>query len=381
LSASHDVCFVGLKCYDLLVGAEVPRYLGGVEKQLVALAHGMVEQGMKVAFITYDHGQQDIEQVDGITIIKSFAQEAGLPGLRFLHPRMTVLWSTMKKANAAFYIQMGSGSETGQVAMGCRGFAGIQRKFVFCVASDADCVPDLPFLPVRRERTLYRYGLKRADLVISQTASQQKLMSETFAKPSKVIAMPFQGPLAQQYTAPTPPDPKQIKVLWVGRIIDVKRLEWLLDVAEQCPDDHFDVIGTPNSESGYSRNLITRAADIRNVTMHGRVAEAALPGLFKQASVLCCTSVIEGFPTTFMEAWSYGIPVVTTFDPDNVIARKGLGKVVQTVDELVAVIAEVSCDSKQWQVLSERVREYYLENHTLAAAIPRFIDAFSGIGI
>ena len=379
MSARHDVCFVGLKCYDLLTGAEVPRYLGGVEKQLVALARGMVDAGMKVAFITYDHGQCDVELVDGITIIKSFAQEAGLPGLRFLHPRMTVLWSAMKKANAGIYIQMGSGSETGQVAMGCRGFAGLCRKFVFCVASDADCVADLPFLPVRRERVLYRYGLKKADLVISQTTAQQKLMFETFAKQSSVIPMPFQGPDETQFAAPAPPDPDKIKVLWVGRIIDVKRLEWLLDLAERCPDYQFDVVGTPNTESDYSRYLMVRADTIMNVTMHGRVPEAALPGLFMQASVLCCTSVIEGFPTTFMEAWSYGIPVITTFDPDNIIAENDLGRVAQTVDELASFIQELSCDSKLWQDLSAKVRQYYLANHTLNAAIPRFRMAFSEI--
>lgn len=379
MSIRHDVCFVGLKCYDLLSGAEVPRYLGGVEKQLVALARGMVDAGMKVAFITYDHGQRNVEMVDGITIIKSFAQEAGLPGLRFLHPRMTVLWSAMKKANAAIYIQMGSGSETGQVAMGSRGFAGLRRKFVFCIASDADCVADLPFLPVRRERVLYRYGLKKADLVISQTTAQQKLMLETFAKQSNVIPMPFQGPQGQQYVAPAAPETGNIKVLWVGRIIDVKRLEWLLDLAERCSDYQFDVVGTPNTESDYSRSLMARADEIRNVTMHGRVPEAALPGLFMQASVLCCTSVIEGFPTTFMEAWSYGIPVITTFDPDNIIAANGLGKVAQTVDELAAFIHELSSDSKQWLAFSAKVRDYYLGNHTLAAAIPRFKMVFSGI--
>ncbi len=379
MSVAHDVCFVGLKCYDLLSGAEVPRYLGGVEKQLVALATGMVEAGLNVAFITYDHGQKDVEQHDGITVISSFSQDAGLPGLRFFHPRMTVLWSAMKKANAALYIQMGSGSETGQVAMGCRGFAGIRRQFVFCVASDADCVADLPFLPVRRERALYRYGLKQSDLVISQTTTQQKLMSDTFAKPSAVIPMPFQGPSEHEFKAPAAPDPEHIKVLWVGRIIDVKRLEWLLDLAERCPEYQFDVVGTPNTESDYSHGLISRADGIENVTMHGRVPEAALPGLFMQASVLCCTSIIEGFPTTFMEAWSYGIPVVTTFDPDHIIAVNGLGRVVNTVDELATDISEVCADAQAWLTLSDKVRLYYLENHTLNAAIPRFMSAFSGV--
>jgi len=380
LKYDFDVCFVGLKCYDLLSGAAVPRFLGGVEKQLVALAEGMVEGGLRVAFITYDHGQQDIEQHKGISVFKSFSQDAGLPVVRFFHPRMTRIWSTMKKVNARVFVQMGSGSETGQVASGCRYFTHQPASFLFCVASDADCSPDLPFLPVLREKILYRYGLRASDAIVAQSHKQQQMLQDTFSLDSKVIPMPFNGPDESTYVAPAPPGPGVISVLWVGRIIDVKRLEWLLDMAEACPDYQFDVVGTPNQESDYSQGLYDRAAGIKNVTLHGRVGEKELPGFFKRASVLCCTSIIEGFPTTFMEAWSYGLPIVTSFDPDNMIARNELGFVDGTVDGLVKALNSLFSDSELWQQFSTRARQYYLQNHTLGAVTPRFIKVMENIG-
>ena len=36
--------------------------------------------------------------------------------------------------------------------------------------------------------------------------------------------------------------------------------------------------------------------------------------------MLLSTSDFEGFPNTFLEAWSVGLPIVSTFDPDTVFA-------------------------------------------------------------
>ena len=60
-----------------------------------------------------------------------------------------------------------------------------------------------------------------------------------------------------------------------------------------------------------------------NVTLHGRVERERMPSLYQDALCLCCTSVLEGFPNTFLEAWSVGLPVVSSFDPDHLIAERG----------------------------------------------------------
>ena len=106
-------------------------------------------------------------------------------------------------------------------------------------------------------------------------------------------------------------DHRSPRVLWVGRISEQKRFEWLLDIAERCPDIAFDVVGAASAESDYSSTLIQRATGVPNVKMHGWVPYAEMTWYYRNCHILCCTSAYEGFPNTFLEAWALGIPVIS----------------------------------------------------------------------
>ncbi|MEW5757420.1 MAG: glycosyltransferase family 4 protein [Pseudomonadota bacterium] len=368
---SLKICFVGLKCFDLISGAELPKYLGGIEKQLVALAYGFVDAGHQVSFITYDHGQEDGQNYAGIKVFKAYDVDGGIPVMRFIHPRMTNLWAAMRRADADIYVQMGGAIETGAVGIGSKLLLKKKRRFMFCLASDADSRRDLPFLSKFRERVLYRAGLRCADIVIAQTHKQRDMLSEAFARDSTVITMPYNRP-PNSGGVRSFPDPARPRVLWVGRIIEVKRLEILLDVAELSPEIQYDVVGVPNAQSKYADDLLARGRAMSNVTMHGKVSEKALPEFFVNASVLCCTSELEGFPTTFLEAWAFGLPIVTTFDPDGVIKSNCLGAVVGSPEQLLTEIRKVVLSSQEWIRISEAARLYFEKKYTVQAVVPQF---------
>lgn len=369
------ICFVAHNAYGALAGKDTG-HIGGIERQQSLMARWLVKRGYKVSMITWDEGQEDRIEIDGVRVFKMCRRDAGIKGLRFFWPGWYSLNETMERADADIYYQNCGGYETGQVVLWCRRHG---RKSVYSVASDPDCDPRLPVLKPRRDRILYRYGLRHADRIVVQTHRQQKMLRDGFGIDSTMIPMPCSGFSSPKHTRLNASCWKSLQVLWVGRISKEKRLEWLLDVAERCPEITFDVVGAANTYSNYALALIRRAASIPNVTMHGRILHAEMALYYGRSKVLCCTSSYEGFPNTFLEAWSCGIPVVSTFDPDNVITKHNLGRIASSTDELVSAIQESINKPKRWQAASDSAREFFLKNHTPDSCMRQFAQVFQDI--
>jgi glycosyltransferase involved in cell wall biosynthesis len=98
--------------------------------------------------------------------------------------------------------------------------------------------------------------------------------------------------------------------------------------------------------------------------------------MYARAFLLCCTSIYEGFPNTFIEAWSTGLPIVTTFDPDDIILSKQLGIYAKNTSELVKGINTLLQDYVLWKQISAFARQYYLERHTVDLDMLRFEKLF-----
>lgn len=371
-SLQPALCIVAHDAYGALAGGK-HGYVGGVEWQTSLMARWFAARGYPVRLLTWDDGQPDEQEIDGVRILKICRRDAGLRGLRFFHPHWTGLRRALRLARADIYYQNSAEEVTGQVALWCRG----QRvPFVYAVASNPDCDPRLPQMPTLHERVFYHYGLRHAEEVIVQTRTQQHMLASGFRRQSLVIPMPCPGPVNGQYVAPAPPRPGQARIAWIGRIVEVKRLEWLLELAAHMPDVSFDVVGGATAESAYIRDLAARAARAPNVTLHGRVERSRMPEIYRQASCLCCTSAFEGFPNTFLEAFSYGVPVVSTVDPDGVLAARRLGAVARDVPTLLTALHTLITCEARWHEASAQARRYYLENHTVEAVLPQFERVF-----
>ena len=155
----------------------------------------------------------------------------------------------------------------------------------------------------------------------------------------------------------------------------MKRPHLLLDVAEQCSELNFDVIGADDG-SRYARKVIERARAIPNVTVHGAMSRTAISAMLQQALCLCCTSEIEGFPNTFLEAWSHAVPVVSTYDPDGLIKTERLGW-VSSPEGLAERVSRIVAARHEWDEASRNARRYYANHHTVEAVMPRFESLFN----
>ena len=329
------------------------------------IARGLVQRGYPVAFVTEDYGQTSSTSHEGIDIYAAYRKGAGLPGIRFLHPVMTGLFKAMHRARADIYYNRMSEITTGMVAAFCRRH---RKRFIFATAHTFDCIPALPFCESRRERIGYRYGLRRADAVIAQTEEQRQLLLRHFDVASVVI--PNCG---HDYGERDGRDDGagQPRVLWIGRFAPEKRLDRMLDVAERLPGVMFDVVGDGDDHPGVLA-LKQRAQALANVTLHGRAPYQEMRRFYERTDALLCTSDGEGFPNTFLEAWSQGVPVISTLDPDGVIEREHLGAVACTTDALVEAIGRLVHDDAAKRQAGTNARRHFASHHTIDVFLDRF---------
>jgi glycosyltransferase involved in cell wall biosynthesis len=348
----------------MLSGEASSRYIGGEAVQHVLLARAWRDLGHDVSMIVHDDGQGARREIDGITAIAAHTRTGGIPGLRFFHPRASKLLSALMDADAEIYYQSPAGAYTGITAWFCRGTA---RRFIFRVASDSDCEREHGRLQFWRDRKLYNYGLGRADLVAAQTEYQSRLLRENHDVESHVINMMVEPPAGSAAS-------KDIDVLWVGNLRALKRPELALELARQLPQVKFTLVGGPMpGGQTYYDDVMAAAARLPNVNMLGPVRYRDSGPLFDRAKVFLNTSTIEGFPNTFLQSWIRGVPVVTFFDPDGLVARLPLGRVARSLDDMREAIRGLLDDEAARAAVGRRAREFATREFTTGVAA-RYLD-------
>jgi glycosyltransferase involved in cell wall biosynthesis len=308
-----------------------------------------------------------------VRVITVCRRDAGVPIARFVHPRWTSLVRALAAADAGVYYHNCAEYVTGQVALWCRLHG---RRFVYSVASDPECDPALPALRHLRERVLFRYGLRHADRIIVQTELQRRMLERGFGLPSVALPMPCAGPSPEAYRAPRLPGSGRPRVIWVGRLSLEKQPGWLAAIAAALPQVDFDVAG---AEDPSMADAIARLRALPNVTLRGRVPRERMPEIYRDAAALLCTSAYEGFPNTFLEAWSHGVPVVSTVDPDGLIGSLGLGAVAATPAALTEALAGLLSSPDRWRRASQTARDAFLRRFTPESALPAFESVFTDV--
>jgi glycosyltransferase involved in cell wall biosynthesis len=217
---------------------------------------------------------------------------------------------------------------------------------------------------------MYRYGLRRADLVVVQTRHQQELLATRRRGPSLLLpsALDLAGTAVR-------PEPAQPMVLWVGNILAKKRPLELLRIAQALPQHEFVAVGDGSKDPRLAGEFTAAAERLPNVRYLGRVEHADLGPLYGQATVLLNTSEAEGVPNTFLEAWARGVPVVSlSVDPDGLISREGLGVVLGTGSP-AAGIASYMADASGREGAGRRARAYVQRTHDLEGVLDAFAAA------
>lgn len=360
------ICIVGLDDYAMLTGDSSYGYTGGESVQHVLLSRAWRDLGHEVSIIVHAHGQPSPTMVDGIQAIAAYERNAGLFGLRFVHPRLSTLWRAMRRADADVYYHSPASPWAGVVAWFAKTFA---RQFVLRIASDSDCRRGRQPMRYRRDRWLFDYGVLHASLVAAQTEQQREMLARNYGIDSEIVN------IAVEIPSTPPSQPKDVDVLWVGNFRPVKRPDVALELARRLPKFRFVLVGgsVPGGQAYFDR-MAAQARELPNVTLTGSVPYAAVGEWFARSRLHVNTSDYEGFPNTFLQAWVRGVPVVSFFDPDKMIQRRALGRCCSDLPAMSRAIQELLAAETERRAIGKRARELVSSQYSARELAQRYLD-------
>jgi glycosyltransferase involved in cell wall biosynthesis len=218
--------------------------------------------------------------------------------------------------------------------------------------------------------------LQQADVIVTQTPEQQRMLQERFGRSGELIANPFDlAEWDRRAAAAMPPDVcggLDRYALWVGRAEPLhKRPQLLLEVARRCPEVDFLMVLNPRN-AALEQQIRRKRPD--NVQIVSSVAYELMPTLFARAAAFVSTSALEGFPNVFLQAAAAGVPIGSLELGESFLSDASAGDFAHgSVDRLSDFIRRC------WASPAGdpgRSRAYLHEHHELAQQVARLREVF-----
>ena len=347
------ICFVSLGIYPFLYDRWDGEIVGGSEFQQVQIGQALHSRGFDVSYITLEKDAAEPRSIRGITVIPCFREEDGFPGLRYFHPRLSGIWTALKRADADVYYCRAAGFLPGILALFCRRY---RKRFVYAGAHDSDFIPGCELIRFGRDRLLFRFGIRRATSIFVQSRKQQHLLEKHYQLQSTII---------RNFLHCDPREPAhegRKVVLYVATMRPRKRPLDFVSLARDFPEEDFVMIGgRDGANPSLYDEVAGQCAGLPNISFLGFQPSHATETHFDRAKIFVNTSEAEGFPNTFLQAWRRGIPVVSHLDPDDIIRSNRLGRIAAGREDLSPALAEML---DTYGACRDRIISYFMDHHS-----------------
>ena len=154
----------------------------------------------------------------------------------------------------------------------------------------------------------FNFVLKKATKVVVLAHAIKDIMTEIYNINADVLYNPIEEQ-AQRKKCDT-----EKSIFFAAYLTQNKGYDTLLkafsDVATKHPDWKLILAGSGETEN--AKKMISSLGIGDNVEMHAWLNKEQMTEIYKTTGIYCIASKQEGFPMSFLEAASYGIPIVTT---------------------------------------------------------------------
>ena len=179
------------------------------------------------------------------------------------------------------------------------------------------------------------------------------------------------------------PDPNAPDLLFAGRLIDDKKVDWLIEAVARLSDKYPSLTCGIVGEGPEREPLETLARTLGladRVQFHGFVEESRLYGLLKGASLFALPSIREGFGMAVVEAQACGaVPIVVRatynaatalvrHEHDGLISEANVEGLTAAIQRLMAdpglrlrlsTNARIAASRHDWQWITDQIEDVY----------------------
>ena len=139
------------------------------------------------------------------------------------------------------------------------------------------------------------------------------------------------------------------------------------------------MIGRPAS-GRYQKQLEKAMEGLPNFHYRGVQSIDEVNLMLARAHVLVNTSLYEGFPNTFVQAWFRRVPVVSlNVDPDDVLKKEGLGFHSQSFEGVTRDAEQLITDPRLRESMGTKAHEYALRHHSAAPNLAKIASLLCGV--
>jgi glycosyltransferase involved in cell wall biosynthesis len=293
---------------------------GGAETQVFLLSQALAARGIRVALIAYELPDGVPRTYANIDIIPR-PPDVGRKRLVGKVIEAVRIWQSLATVEAPVIVRRMAGADTAIIGA----FARLRRRrFIYSSANVVDFDPT-ELLSKRRDRALYRIGIRLAHRVVVQTEEQIPLCERTFKRKPALIKS-----IAEPATDGIQSEPSAF--IWIGRVCSYKRPLEFVELARAVPEARFWMVAVPpperaeESDASLWRRLQAASTETKNLELLEPRPRNELRLLIRCAIAVVNTADYEGMPNIFLEGWREGVPALAlNHDPGGVISTHGLG--------------------------------------------------------
>lgn len=347
--------------------------IGGAAVQWVAWFKGLKENGHEVGLLTWKGALDYINKDLNFDIIESYDPEKSISKHHLFTNKIYNIYKAIKTYKPDYLIQASAKIDTGILSLIAK-LLGV--PFIHRIAHDTHVDERIHTMVSKKGVIIFKFGLKFSDFILAQNSYQyEKLRMQYPRKKIFKLHNPFEIETVESEILPRS---ERSYIAWVGNFRYMKNMTALLKVAKELSKIKFKVAGMEyENVDSETKIAVIELKKLSNVEFVGYQKRSEIKFFFLHAIALLNTSHFEGFSNTFLEAWSCGVPVLSTknVNPDNIITKYNLGKVVNEYSGLVKCIEEIiALDDRQYEALSQTCYNYVKEYHDPKKLAAQFVD-------